>query len=144
MKPLRIYFRILQTGNGIYLKTKNEVNNLIVDAINRNPTKSASAIREIVLQEFKTNPASQQVLMKNERFFINSISAVEVFLTYLPAEQKPQDQFYTQWRFFQNSAPYRLVQYLDENKVVVYSEKTKVLHTVKLDKDTTVVADEVP
>jgi hypothetical protein len=142
MKPLKIYFRILQTGNGIYLKTKNEVNNLIVDAINRNPTQSSSAIREIVINEFKNNSESQKVLMKSDRFFIDSISAVEVFITFLPAEQKPQDQFYTQWRFFQNSAPYRLVQYLDENKLVVYSEKTKVLHTVKLDKDITVMADE--
>jgi hypothetical protein len=142
MKPLKIYFRILQTGNGIYLKTKNEVNNLIVDTIDRNPSKSASAIREIAIEEFKNNPAAQKVLMKSDRFFIDNITAVEIFVTFLPAEKKPADQFYTQWRFFQNSAPYRLVQYLDENRIVVYSEKTKVLHTVKLDKDVTVIVDE--
>lgn len=142
IKPLKIYFRVLQTGNGIYLKTKNEVNNLIVDAINQNPSKSSSAIREIVINDFKNNAAAQKVLMKSDRFFIDSITAVEVFITFLPAEKKPEDQFYTQWRFYQNSTPYRLVQYLDENKVVVYSEKTRVLHTVKLDKDITVIVDE--
>jgi hypothetical protein len=142
MKPLKIYFRILQTGNGTYQKTRNEVNNLIADTIDRNPSKSASAIREIAIEEFKNNPAAQKVLMQSERFFIDSITAVEIFVTFLPAEKKPADQFYTQWRFFQNSAPYRLVQYLDENKVVVYSEKTRVLHTVKLDKDVTVIVDE--
>lgn len=142
IKPLKIYFRVLQTGNGIYLKTKNEVNNLIVDTINQNPSKSSSAIREIVINDFKNNAAAQKVLMKSDRFFIDSITAVEVFITFLPAEKKPEDQFYTQWRFYQNSAPYRLVQYLDENKVVVYSEKTRVLHTVKLDKDITVIVDE--
>jgi hypothetical protein len=142
MKPLKIYFRILQTGNGIYLKTRNEVNNLIVDTIDRNPSKSASAIREIAIEEFKNSPGAQKVLMKNERFFIDSITNIEIFVTFLPAEKKPADQFYTQWRFFQNSAPYRLVQYLDENRIVVYSEKTKVLHTIKLDKDVTVIVDE--
>jgi hypothetical protein len=142
MKPLKIYFRILQTGNGIYQKTKNEVNNLIVDTIDRNPSKSASAIREIAIEEFKNSPAAQKVLMQSDRFFIASITAVEIFVTFLPDEKKPADQFYTQWRFFQNSAPYRLVQYLDENKIIVYSEKTKVLHTVKLDKDITVIVDE--
>ncbi|WP_449439532.1 hypothetical protein [Pedobacter steynii] len=53
MKPLKIYFKILQTGNGKYLKTKNEVNNLIVDVIDRNPTKSSTAIREITIEDFK-------------------------------------------------------------------------------------------
>lgn len=142
MKPLKIYFRILQTGNGIYLRTKNEVNNLIVDTIDRNPSKSASDIREIAIADFKSNPNAQKVLMKSDRFFIDNISAIEIFVTFLPGEKKPADQFYTQWRFFQNSAPYRLVQYLDDNKIVVYSEKTKVLHTVKLDKDITVIVDE--
>ncbi|MEJ2882995.1 hypothetical protein [Pedobacter sp. GR22-6] len=142
MKPLNIYFRISHVGNEKFLKTKHEVNNLIVDIINRNPSKSATELREIVIQEFKTDEKAQQILTTNSRFFIDSIIDIEAVITYLPREVKTEEQFYTQWRYVQKSTPYRLVQYLDENKVVVYSEKTKVLHTVKLDKDIIIVADE--
>ena len=142
MQPLKIYFRITYTGNGKYLKTKNEVNNLIVDVIDRNPSKSATELRELVIQDFNNNPRAQKVLSTNDRFFIRAITDVEAIITFLPQERKPEEQFYTQWRFIQNSEPYRLVQYLDENKVVVYSERTKVVHTVKLDKDIVVIADE--
>jgi len=142
MKPLNIYFRISHVGNGKFRKTKHEVNNLIVDIINRNPSKSATELREIVIQEFKTDEKAQQILTTNSRFFIDSIIDIEAVITYLPREVKTEEQFYTQWRYVQKSTPYRLVQYLDENKVVVYSEKTKVLHTVKLDKDIIIVADE--
>lgn len=142
MKPLKIYFKILQTGNGKYLKTKNEVSNLIVDVINRNPTKSSSAIREIAIEDFKNNDKAQKVLLTSERFFIESISDIEVAVSFLPQEKLAQEQFYTQWRYVQKSEAYRLVQYLDENKLVVYSEKTKVLHTIKLDKDVSVIVEE--
>lgn len=142
MQPLKIYFRITHTGNGKYLKTKNEVNNLIVDVIDRNPSKSATELRELVIQDFNENLRAQKVLSANDRFFIRAITDLEAIITFLPQERKPEEQFYTQWRFIQNSEPYRLVQYLDENKVVVYSEKTKVIHTVKLDKDIVVIADE--
>jgi len=142
MKPLKIYFKVLQTGNGKYLKTKNEVSNIIVDVINRNPTKSSSAIREITIEDFKNNDKVQQVLRTSERFFIESISDIEVAITFLPQEKLAQEQFYTQWRYIQKSEAYRLVQYLDENKLVVYSERTKVLHTVKLDKDVSVIVEE--
>lgn len=142
MKPLKIYFKILQTGNGKYLKTKNEVSNLIVDVINRNPTKSSSAIREIAIEDFKNNDKAQKVLLTSARFFIESISDIEVAISFLPQEKLAQEQFYTQWRYVQKSEAYRLVQYLDENKLVVYSERTKVLHTIKLDKDVSVIVEE--
>ncbi len=142
MKPLRIYFRISHVGNGKFLKTRHEVNNLIVDIINRNPSKSATELREIVIQELKTDAQAQRILSTSSRFFIDSIADIEAVITYLPKELKIEDQFYTQWRYVQKSAPYRLVQYLDEHKVVVYSEQTKVLHTVKLDKDIVVLAEE--
>lgn len=142
MKPLKIFFRISHTGNGKYLKTKNEISNLIVDVIDRNPSKSTTELREIVLNEFKTGEKARQVLTSNSRFFIDSILDVEAIITYLPRELKTEDQFYTQWRFVQKSAAYRLVQYLDDNKLVVYSERTRVIHTVKLDKDIVVVAEE--
>jgi len=142
MKPLKIYFKTLQTGNGKYLKTKNEVNNLIVDVINRNPTKSSSAIREIAIEDFKNNDKAKKVLLTSDRFFVESISDIEIAITFLPQEKLSQEQFYTQWRYIQKSEPYRLVQYLDENKLVVYSERTKVLHTIKLDKDISVVVEE--
>nr|WP_294875302.1 hypothetical protein [uncultured Pedobacter sp.] len=142
MKPLKIHFKILQTGNGKYLKTKNEVNNLIVDVIDRNPTKSSSAIREIAIEDFKNNDKAQKILCTSARFFIQSISDIEVAITFLPQEKLAQEQFYTQWRYVQKSEPYRLVQYLDESRLVVYSEKTKVLHTVKLDKDVSVIVEE--
>ncbi|MEJ2904338.1 hypothetical protein [Pedobacter panaciterrae] len=142
MKPLKIYFKILQTGNGKYLKTKNEVSNLIVDIIDRNPTKSSSAIREIAIEDFKNNDKAQKTLCTSARFFIQSISDIEVAITFLPQEKLAQEQFYTQWRYVQKSEPYRLVQYLDENRLVVYSDKTKVLHTVKLDKDVSVIVEE--
>jgi len=142
MKPLKIYFKTLQTGNGKYLKTKNEVNNLIVDVINRNPTKSSSAIREIAIEDFKNNDKAKKVLLTSDRFFVESISDIEIAITFLPQEKLSQEQFYTQWRYIQKSEPYRLVQYLDENKLVVYSERTKVLHTIKLDKDISVLVEE--
>nr|WP_068893125.1 hypothetical protein [Pedobacter panaciterrae] len=142
MQAVKIYFKILQTGNGKYLKTKNEVNNLIVDVIDRNPNKSSSAIREIAIEDFKNNDKAQKVLCTSDRFFIEGVSDIEIVITFLPNEKLAQEQFYTQWRYIQKSNPYRLVQYLDENKLVVYSEKTKVLHTVKLDKDVSVIVDE--
>lgn len=142
MQLLKIYFRIIHTGNGKYLRTKNEVSNLIVDVIDRNPSKSAAEIRQLVIREFSENPKAQKILSVNDRFFIRAITDIEAIITFLPQERKAEEQFYTQWRYIQNSEPYRLVQYLDENKVVVYSEKTKVIHTVKLDKDIAVIADE--
>ncbi len=142
MKPLKIYFRISHVGNGKYLKTKNEVNNLIVDVIDKNPSKPAEELREIVLQEFNKSTQAQKVLSSNSRFFIDSIIDIEAVITYLPQEIRAEEKFYTQWRYVQKSAPYRLLQYLDETKLVVYSEKTRVIHTVKLDKDMVVVADE--
>lgn len=142
MKPLKIYFKALKVGNGKFLKTKDEVSNLIVDVINRNPSKPAHELREIALEEFRSNPAAQQVLQTSSRFFIDSVTDIEVVVTFLPEEKALQEQFYTQWRYVQISAPYRLVQYIDENKLVVYSEKTKVLHTIKLEKDITVVLSE--
>ncbi|RQO71978.1 hypothetical protein DBR43_12205 [Pedobacter sp. KBW06] len=142
MKPLNIFFKITKTGNGKFLATKNEVNNLIVDLINRNPSQSSSALREIAIKELNSSPAAQQVLKTNEYFFIDTVTDIEIVITYLPQEKILSEQFYTQWRYVQISAPYRLVQYLDETRVVVYSEKTKVLHTIKLDKTVTVIVDE--
>lgn len=142
MTAMKIYFKILKTGNGKLLKNKDEVNNLIVDVINRNPRQPSARLREIALNEFQNIPAGQQALQASTRFFISKVTDIEVIITFLPEEKAIQDQFYTQWRYVQLSAPYRLVQYLEENKVVVYSEKTKILHTVKLDKDITVIADE--
>jgi len=142
MKPLKIFFKITKTGNGKFLATKNEVNNLIVDVINRNPSQSSSALREIGIQELNSSPAAQQVLKTNEYFFIDKVTDIEIVITYLPQEKVFSEQFYTQWRYVQISAPYRLIQYLDETRVVVYSEKTKVLHTIKLDKTVTVIVDE--
>ena len=142
MKPLNIFFRITKTGNGKFLATKNEVNNLIVDVINRNPSQSSSALREIAIKELNSSPAAQQVLKTNEYFFIDKVTDIEIVITYLPQEKILSEQFYTQWRYVQISAPYRLIQYLDENRIVVYSEKTKVIHTIKLDKTVTVIVDE--
>ena len=142
MKPLKIYFKVLKVGNGKFLKTKDEVNNLIVDVINRNPSKPSAELREITLKEFHNEDRARQVLQTSSRFFIDKIADIEAVITFLPEEKSLQDQFYTQWRYVQISEPYRLVQYLDENKVIVYSEKTKVLHTVKLEKDITVVVAE--
>jgi hypothetical protein len=142
MKPLKIFFKIIKTGNGKFLATKNEVNNLIVDVINRNPSQSSAGLREIAIQELNSKPASQQVLKTNEYFFIDTVTDIEIVITYLPQEKILSEQFYTQWRYVQISSPYRLIQYLDETRVVVYSEKTKVLHTIKLDKTVTVVVDE--
>lgn len=142
MKPLNIFFRITKTGNGKFLTTKNEVNNLIVDVINRNPSQSSSALREIAIKELNSSPAAQQVLKTNEYFFIDKVTDIEIVITYLPQEKILSEQFYTQWRYVQISAPYRLIQYLDENRIVVYSEKTKVIHTIKLDKTVTVIVDE--
>lgn len=142
MKPIKIYFKILKVGNGKLLKTKDAVNNLIVDIINRNPSQPAAGIRVIALNEFSNTPACQEVLQTSSAFFISKITDIEVIINFLPQEQIAQEQFYTQWRYVQISTAYRLVQYLDDNKVVVYSEKTKVLHTVKLDKDITIVVDE--
>lgn len=142
MKPLKIYFKILKFGNGKFLKTKDEVNNLIVDVINRNPSKPSAELREIVLKEFHNEDRARQVLQTSSRFFIDKITDIEAVITFLPEEKSLNDQFYTQWRYVQISETYRLVQYLDENKIVVYSEKTKVLHTIKLEKDITVVVIE--
>lgn len=142
MKPLKIYFKILKVGNGKFLKTKDEVNNLIVDVINRNPSKPSAELREITLKEFHNEGRARQVLQTSSRFFIDKIADIEAVITFLPEEKSLQDQFYTQWRYVQISEPYRLVQYLDENKMVVFSEKTKVLHTIKLEKDITVVVIE--
>ncbi|TDQ07545.1 hypothetical protein [Pedobacter metabolipauper] len=142
MKPLKIYFKILQSGNGKFLKTKNEVNNLIVDLINKNPSKPASVLREIAIEEFKNGTEAKRVLTESSSFFIDSVTDIEILITFLPQEQVLHEQFYIQWRYVQNSAPYRLIQYLDDNKVVVYSEKTKVIHTVKLDKGISIIADD--
>ncbi|WEK19942.1 MAG: hypothetical protein P0Y49_02090 [Candidatus Pedobacter colombiensis] len=142
MKPLKIYFKILKVGNGKLLKNRDEVNNLIVDLINKNPSQPASGLRAIALEALNHTALGQQSLQTSDRFFISRATDIEVIITFLPEEKAIQDQFYTQWRYIQISTPYRLVQYLDENKVVVYSEKTKVLHTIKLDKDITVVVDE--
>jgi hypothetical protein len=141
MQPLRIYFKITKIGNGKFLKTKDEVNNLIVDVIDRNPTKTASAIRELAIESFKNDQSAQKTLQVNPLFFISKIDDIEIIVTFLPNERLLQEQFYTQWRYVQISEPYRLVQYLDENKLIVYSEKTKVLHTIKLDKETVVIAE---
>lgn len=142
MNPLKICFKILKTGNGKFLKTKDEVNNLIVEVINRNPSKASQKLREIAIAEFNNEAKAQNVLQSNSRFFISKVTDVEVLITFLPEEKLLEDQFYTQWRYIQTSEPYRLVQYLDENKVVVYSEKTKVLHTIKLEKDISIIAVE--
>lgn len=142
MKPLRIFFKITRTGNGKFLATKNEVNNLIVDVINRNPSQPAGTLRETAIKEFNNLATAQQALKANEYFFIDKVTDIEIVITYLPQEKILSEQFYTQWRYIQISAPYRLVQYLDETRVVVYSEKTKVLHTIKLDKTVVVVTDE--
>ena len=142
MTPLSIYFKITKVGNGKLLKSKDEVNNLIVDIINRNPTQNSTALREITLKEFSNSESAQQALKTSSSFFIEKVTDVEVIITFLPQESVMQEQFYTQWRYVQLSTPYRLVQYLDENLIVVYSEKTKVLHTIKLNKDITVVVAE--
>lgn len=142
MNPLRIYFKITKIGNGKFLKTKDEVNNLIVDIIDRNPTKPAAALRELSINAFGNEAKAQKVLKTNSNFFIEQIADIEVVVTFLPNERNIQEQFYTQWRYIQISEPYHLVQYLDENKLVVYSEKTKVLHTIKLDKDVVVIRSE--
>ncbi|MDR6784367.1 hypothetical protein [Pedobacter africanus] len=142
MNPLKICFKILKTGNGKFLKTKDEVNNLIVEVINRNPSKASQELREIAIAEFNSEVSAQKVLQTSSRFFISKVTDIEVLITFLPEEKLLQDQFYTQWRYIQISEPYRLVQYLDENKVVVYSEKTKVLHTIKLEKDISIIAVE--
>jgi hypothetical protein len=142
MNPLKICFKILKTGNGKFLKTKDEVNNLIVEVINRNPSKASQELREIAIAEFNNEAKAQNVLQTSSRFFISKVTDVEVLITFLPEEKLLEDQFYTQWRYIQTSEPYRLVQYLEENKVVVYSEKTKVLHTIKLEKDISIIAAE--
>ncbi|AOM80763.1 hypothetical protein [Pedobacter steynii] len=142
MKPLKIFFKITKTGNGKFLATKNEVNNLIVDVINKNPSQPSGALREIAIAEFKQSPSAQKILKTNEYFFIDLVTDIEIVITYLPQEKVLSEQFYTQWRYVQLSSPYRLVQYLDETRVVVYSEKTKVVHTIKLDKTISVVVDE--
>lgn len=142
MKPLKIFFKIITTGNGKFLATKNEVNNLIVEVINRNPSQSSAALRELTIKEFQESAAAQKVLRTNDYFFIDAITDIEVAITYLPKEKVLSEQFYTQWRYVQVSSPYRLVQYLDDNRVVVYSEKTRVVHTIKLDKSITVIVAE--
>jgi hypothetical protein len=142
MKPLKIYFKILTIGNGKFLKNKDGVNNLIVDLINKNPSRPAADLRVLALNELTHTNHGKQLLEINNRFFISKATDVEVIITFLPAESAIQEQFYTQWRYVQVSTAYRLVQYLNDNQVVVYSEKTKVLHTIKLDKDITVVVDE--
>lgn len=142
MKPLKIYFKVLKVGNGKFLKTRDEVSNLLVELINRNPGKPANELSEIALEEFRNNPEAQQTLQTSSRFFIERVTDIAVIVNFLPEEKELQEQFYTQWRYVQISAPYRLLQYLDENKVVVYSEKTKILHTIKLDKDITIVVNE--
>lgn len=139
MKPLKIYFKILTIGNGKLLKNKDAVNNLIVDVIDKNPDETAASLRTLVLNELSYN---KQILETNNRFFISKATDIEVIITFLPEESNKQEQFYTQWRFVQFSTPYYLVQYLDEDKIVVFSEATKVLHTVKLDKNITIVADD--
>lgn len=139
MKPLKIYFKILTIGNGKLLKNKDAVNNLIVDVIDKNPDETAVSLRTLVLNELSYN---KQILETNNRFFISKATDIEVIITFLPEESNKQEQFYTQWRFVQFSTPYYLVQYLDEDKIVVFSEATKVLHTVKLDKNITIVADD--
>ena len=142
MKPLKIYFKIQTVGNGKLLKSKNPINNLIVDVINKNPSRPATELRQLVLKELNDTENGKQALQTSSRFFISEAIDIEVIITFLPNEQAIQEQFYTQWRYVQVSTPYRLVQYLDENKVIVYSEKTKILHSIKLDKDTTIVAAE--
>jgi len=139
MKPLKIYFKITKIGNGKFLKTRDEVNNLIVEVIDRNPSKTASALRELALESFKNEDKAQKAMQINNFFFISKIEDIEIIVTFLPNERLLQEQFYTQWRYVQISEPYRLVQYLDEHKLIVYSEKTKVLHMIKLDKDVVVV-----
>ncbi|WP_316841502.1 hypothetical protein [Pedobacter gandavensis] len=142
MQPLSIVFKIINIGNGKFLTTKNEVSNLIVDVINRNPSQPSNILRQLTIKEFQEAPAAQKVLTSNENFFIQKVSDVEIAITYLPKEKDLTDQFYTQWRFIQVSEPYKLVQYLDEDKVVVYSDRTKVIHTIKLDKTISVVVNE--
>lgn len=139
MDPLKIYFKIIKSGHGKLLKNRDEVNNLIVDVINRNPSKAAAKLREMVIEELTSNGNSNQILHTNSHFFINKTTDIEVAITFLPEEKSIQDQFYTQWRYVQHSSIYRLVQYLDEHKVVVYSEKTNVLHTIKLTNDITMI-----
>lgn len=142
MKPLKIYFKILTVGNGKLLKNKNGVNNLIVDVINQNPSRPAAELRQLILNDLNDTENGKQLLQLSHSFFINEATDVEVIVTFLPHESNVTEQFYTQWRYVQVSTPYRLVQYLEEDKVIVYSEKTKVLHTIKLDKDITIVAEE--
>lgn len=141
MSPLKIYFKILNVGNGKFLNTKNPVSNLIVDIINKNPSQPAATLREIALRTFREDDKAQSVLKGSESFFISDIRDIEIIINYLPQEKALSDQFYTQWRYVQISEPYRLVQYLDDNRLVVYSEKTKVIHTIKLEKNVTVVVD---
>jgi len=144
MSPLKIHFKILNVGNGKFLSTKNPVSNLIVDVINKNPSQSSSALRNIALQTFREDPKAQSVLKSSDYFFIAEVRDVEIIINYLPQEKALSDQFYTQWRYVQVSEPYRLIQYLDENRLVVYSEKTRVIHTIKLDKTMTVVVEDLP
>ncbi|MBE9599276.1 hypothetical protein [Pedobacter sp. MC2016-24] len=139
MEPLKIYFKITKIGNGKFLKTRDEVNNLIVEVIDKNPSKTASVLRELALESFKNEDKAQKAMQINNFFFISKIEDIEIIVTFLPNERLLQEQFYTQWRYVQISEPYRLVQYLDEHKLIVYSEKTKVLHMIKLDKDVVVV-----
>lgn len=142
MSPLSIVFKITNIGNGKFLSTKNPVNNLIVDLINRNPTQPSQTLRQLAIKEFQESAKAKEVLIANENFFIDRITDVEIAITYLPNEKILSEQFYTQWRFVQVSEPYKLIQYLDENKVVVYSERTKVIHTIKLDKTVSVLVNE--
>lgn len=142
MKPLSIIFKITNIGNGKFQTSKNEVSNLIVDLINRNPTQPSPILRQLAIKEFQESAVAKKVLTNNAYFFIDGISDVEIAITYLPQEKALSEQFYTQWRFVQCSEPYRLIQYLDENKIVVYSERTKVIHTIKLDKTISVVVNE--
>lgn len=142
MSPLSIVFKITNIGNGKFLSTKNPVNNLIVDLINRNPTQPSQTLRQLAIKEFQESAKAKEVLIANENFFIDRITDVEIAITYLPNEKVLSEQFYTQWRFVQVSEPYKLIQYLDENKVVVYSERTKVIHTIKLDKTVSVLVNE--
>ncbi len=142
MKPLKIYFKIIKIGNGKLLKNKDEVNNFIVDFIKRNPSEPVENIRKQAINELSNTSAGKQITEMNNIFFISNVTDIEIAITFLPEEKSLQEQFYTQWRYVQRSSPYRLVQFLDEQRVVVYSERTGVLHTVKLSKEITIVADQ--
>ena len=115
MNPLKICFKILKTGNGKFLKTKDEVNNLIVEVINRNPSKASQELREIAITEFNSEVDAQRVLQTSSRFFISKVTDVEVLITFLPEEKLLEDHCYTLWRYIQISEPYRLVQARDDN-----------------------------